>query len=136
VSPSEIGLSLEDLIRRQARELIQRAVEVEVTELLVSYENVKIRTGQREVVQNGYLPAREILTAVGPVEVRVPKVCDRSSHGVNFTSALAPPYVRRSHRVSAALLWLKDRRFNVGSQRVVYSNARWSLKGGLISNTR
>jgi hypothetical protein len=25
------------------------------------------------VVRNGYLPARAILTAVGPVEVRVPK---------------------------------------------------------------
>jgi hypothetical protein len=42
-----------------------------------------------------YLPARAILTAVGPVEVQVPKVRDRSGAGVTFNAALAPPYVRR-----------------------------------------
>ncbi len=34
--------------------------------------------GRRAVVRNGYLPGREIVTAVGPVPVRVPKVRDRS----------------------------------------------------------
>ena len=34
---SEMGLSLEDLIRRGARELIQKAIEVEVKELLEEY---------------------------------------------------------------------------------------------------
>lgn len=58
------------------------------------------------MVRNGYLPAREILTSVGPVEVQVPKVRDRSGGGVKFNSTLAPPYVRRSARVAAALPWL------------------------------
>ena len=62
--------------------------------------------GRRAVVRNGYLPAREILTTVGPVAVQVPKVRDRSGAGVKFNSALAPPYVRRSARVAAALPWL------------------------------
>ena len=62
--------------------------------------------GRRAVVRNGYLPAREILTTVGPVEVQVPKVRDRTGSGVKFNSALAPPYVRRSARVAAALPWL------------------------------
>lgn len=35
--------------------------------------------GRRAVVRNGYLPAREILTPVGPVEVQVPEVRDRSA---------------------------------------------------------
>jgi putative transposase len=58
------------------------------------------------VVRNGYLPQREILTAVGPVEVRVPKVRDRSGSGVKFNSGLVPPYVRRSKTIAAALPWL------------------------------
>ena len=62
--------------------------------------------GRRAVVRNGYLPAREILTTVGAVEVQVPKVRDRSGSGVKFNSVLAPPYVRRSARVAAALPWL------------------------------
>lgn len=102
----EMELSLEALIRRGARDLIQRAIEVELTEMLAGSENVTTVGGQRVVVRNGYLPEREVLTAVGPVAVRVPKVRDRTGSGVKFNSALVPPYVRRSGRVSAALPWL------------------------------
>ncbi len=103
---SEMELSLEELIRRGARELIQKAIEVELRELLADYENVKILGGQRAVVRNGYLPERQVLTAVGPVDVRLPKVRDRSGRGVKFNSALVPPFVRRSQRMSAVLPWL------------------------------
>lgn len=103
---AEISLGLEDLIRRGAREVIQQAVEAELAQLLEHYGNVKTLTGQRAVVRNGYLPEREVLTAVGPVPVQVPKVRDRSGSGVKFNSALLPPYVRRSARISAALPWL------------------------------
>lgn len=58
------------------------------------------------LVRNGYLPAREVLTAVGSVPVQVPKVRDRSGSAVKFGSALVPPYVRRRARESAALQWL------------------------------
>jgi len=103
---SEIGLGLDDLIRQGARQVIQQAVEAELAQLLEQYENVKTITGSRAVVRNGFLPSREVLTAVGPVAVKVPKVRDRSGVGVKFNSALVPPYVRRSARVSAALPWL------------------------------
>ena len=74
--------------------------------LLGEFATVSLIDGRRAVVRNGYLPARAILTTVGPVEVQVPKVRDRSGSGVKFNSALAPPYVRRSARVAAALPWL------------------------------
>ena len=114
---SEMGLSLEGLIRRGARELIQKAIEVEVQELLAEYGNVKVLGGQRAVVRNGYLPAREVLTAIGNVEVRVPKVRDRSGAGIKFNSALVPPFVRRSQRVSAALPWLYLKGISTGDMR-------------------
>jgi transposase-like protein len=104
--PSEIGLGLDDLIRRGARQVIQQAIEAELGELLERYGNVKTLSGSRAVVRNGYLPEREVLTAVGPVTVQAPKVRDRSGSGVKFNSALVPPYVRRSAPVSAALPWL------------------------------
>jgi transposase-like protein len=114
---SEMGLSLEELIRRGARELIQKAIEVEVQELLGQYGNVKMLGGQRAVVRNGNLPAREVLTAIGNVEVRVPKVRDRSGGGIKFNSALVPPFVRRSQRVSAALPWLYLKGISTGDMR-------------------
>ena len=103
---AEVGLPLEELVRRGAREIIQRAIEAEVEALLAEFDDVRLLDGRRAVVRNGTLPAREILTAVGPVPVEVPKVRDRSGAGVKFNSALAPPYVRRSARVAAALPWL------------------------------
>jgi transposase-like protein len=96
---AEVGLPLEELIRRGARDILQRAIEAEVQVLLGQYEAVSLLDGRRAVV-------REILTAVGPVQVQVPKVRDRSGSGVKFNSQLAPPHVRRSARVAAALPWL------------------------------
>ncbi|KAI3610296.1 Transposase, wcw_0483 family (plasmid) [Cupriavidus necator H850] len=106
VGLSEIGLGLEELIRRGARRVIQEAIEVELAELLEQFSNVKTLSGQRAVVRKGYLPEREVLTGVGPIAVKVPKVRDRSGSGVKFNSAIVPPYVRKSPRVSAALPWL------------------------------
>jgi putative transposase len=72
---------LEELIREGARSLIQQAIEVEVQQLLENCQNVALLDGRRAVVRNGYLPQREILTAVGALAVRVPKVRDRSGSG-------------------------------------------------------
>lgn len=102
----EVGLPLEELVRRGARDILQRAIEAELEVLLDEFASVSLIDGRRAVVRNGYLPAREILTTVGPVEVQVPKVRDRTGAGVKFSSTLAPPYVRRSARVAAALPWL------------------------------
>lgn len=105
-SPEGMGLSLDDLVRRGARQVIQQAIEAELAELLAQYSNVRTLTGRQAVVRNGYLPEREVLTAAGPVAVQVPKVRDRSGAGVKFNSSVVPPYVRKSPRVSAALPWL------------------------------
>ena len=103
---AELGLPLEELVRRGARDILQRAIEAELGVLLDEFASVSLIDGRRAVVRNGYLPAREILTTVGPVAVQVPKVRDRTGSGVKFNSTLAPPYVRRSARVAAALPWL------------------------------
>ncbi|WP_444546522.1 IS256 family transposase [Burkholderia ubonensis] len=107
-------LGLDDLIQQGARQIIQQAIEAELAALLERYSNVKTLDGRRAVVRNGYLPEREIVTAIGPVPVQVPKVRDRSGSGVKFNSNLVPPYVRRSPRVSAALPWLYLRGVSTG----------------------
>ncbi len=84
----------------------QRAIETKLAELLARYEAHKDEQGRRAVVRNGYLPEREILTGVGPVPVKVPKVRSRTGEPVVFRSSLVPPYVRKAKRVEAALPWL------------------------------
>ncbi len=74
--------------------------------MLEQYSNVEVIDGRRVVVRNGYLPEREIVTAVGPVPVKIPKVRDHLGSGVKFNSTIVPPYVHRSPRVSSSLPWL------------------------------
>lgn len=82
--------------------------------MLEHYSNVKTIDGRRAVVRNGYLPEREIVTAIGPVPVQVPKVRDRSGSGIKFNSTIVPPYVRKSPRVSSSLPWLYLRGVSTG----------------------
>lgn len=107
VSPEhEMGLTLDELVKRGARQVIQQAIESELAELLSSCSNVLTLQGKQAVVRNGFLPEREVLTAAGPITVKVPKVRDRSGSGIKFNSNIVPPYIRKSPRVSAALPWL------------------------------
>lgn len=132
--PSEIGLSLEDIIRRGAREVIQQAIETELTDLLASFANVSTLHGQRAVVRNGYLPEREVLTAIGSVRVKVPKVRDRSGQGVKFNSAIVPPYIRKSARVAAALPWLYLKGISTGDMSEALSVLLGEQAKGLSAN--
>lgn len=137
---SEIGLSLEDLIRRGAREVIQQAIDAEFLQLLEQYENVRTFTGSRAVVRNGYLPERDVLTAVGPVTVKVPKVRDRTGSGVKFNSAIVPPYVRRSQRVQAALPWLYLKGISTGDMsealKVLVGDEATGLSANVVSRLK
>ncbi len=86
--------------------MIQQAIEAELEEMLVQYTPIRDEQGRRAVVRNGCHPEREILTGIGPVEVRVPKVRSRHGESVVFHSSLVPPYIRKARRVEAALPWL------------------------------
>lgn len=97
---------LSELLRSKARELIAEAVEVEVQELLSTHRQQRDKQGRQAVVRNGYLPERRLVTGIGEVEVRVPKVRDRSGSGVKFNSRLLPPYLKRTQSVEEVLPWL------------------------------
>lgn len=131
---SEIGANLDDLIRRGARQVIQQAIEVELATLLEQYANVTTLSGKRALVRNGYLPEREVLTGAGPVTVKVPKVRDRSGAGVKFNSAIVPPYVRKSPRVSAALPWLYLKGISTGDMSEALSVLLGEDAKGLSAN--
>jgi putative transposase len=86
--------------------MLQAAIKAECAELLARYEQVRDLDGCKDVVRNGYLPERSVLTGLGLVEVKVPRVRDRTGQGVKFESRLIPHYVRRSASVDAVLPWL------------------------------
>ena len=92
--PGSFRDELTELLRKGARQLVARAVEAELEELLAVHAGSRTAEGHAAVVRNGYQPEREIMTGIGPVAVRIPRVRSRSGEPVTFRSALAPPYVR------------------------------------------
>src|SRR6202521_2062418 len=73
---------LDDLIQQGARQIVQQAIEAELAALLERYDNVKTLDGRRTVIRNGYLPEREVVTAIGPCNVKVAHFRDRSRLGL------------------------------------------------------
>jgi putative transposase len=104
--PAQIIDPLTEMVRRGAKELIGRAIESELAELLSEYSESRTSEGNARVVRNGYQPEREVQTGIGPVSVRIPKVRSKSGAPVTFRSALVPPYVRKTKSLEAALPWL------------------------------
>src|ERR1700754_4143273 len=125
---------LDDLIQQGARWIIQQAIEAELAAMLEQYSNVETIDGRRAVVRNGYLPEREIVTAVGPVPVKVPKVRDRSGSGIKFNSSVVPPYVRKSPRVSSSLPWLYLKGISTGDMSEALSVLLGDDAKGLSAN--
>ena len=97
---------LNELLRAGARQLILQAVEAELEELLSQHAQRKTADGRAAVVRNGYQPEREILTGIGNVSVRIPKVRSKDGNPVTFHSALVPPYIRKTRSIESALPWL------------------------------
>lgn len=104
--PGVIEDPLTELLRDGARRLIAQAVEAELAEFLEQHEQRRDSRGRAAVVRNGHQPERDILTGIGPVSVRVPKVRTRAGEPAVFRSSLVPPFVRKARSVEAALPWL------------------------------
>lgn len=108
---------LTELLREGAQRLIHQAIEAELAELLARHSGEWDGDGRSAVVRNGHLPERKILTGVGPVSVRIPKVRSRTGEQVVFRSTIVPPYVRRAKKVDVALPWLYLKGISTGQMR-------------------
>ena len=110
--PSTFSDPLTEVLRSGARSLLARAVEAEVAAFLDGHSEARTEEGRRRLVRHGHLPEREIMTGIDPVAVRAPRVRDRTGQGadrIRFSSALLPPYARRSKslEVPIPVLYLK-----------------------------
>jgi putative transposase len=108
IQPGTFDDQLTDVLRNGAHALLAQAIEAEVADFLGRYADLKTSQGHRRIVRHGHLPEREVMTGIGPVAVRQPRVRDRevttADPGRNrFTPGILPPYVRRSKSVESLL---------------------------------
>lgn len=104
---SPVGDLLTAKLREGAQKMLAAAIEAEVAEYLAARVHLTDAAGHRQIVRNGHLPTRSILTGVGAIEVTAPRVHDGRSPEARqkFTSKLLPPYLREARNIEDSRGW-------------------------------
>ncbi len=119
--------ALTEVLQRGACRLLTEAIDGEVDEWIERHKHLSDERGRRQVVRNGHKPERSVLTGIGPVPVRQPRVHDRRPPGeaVKFRSAILPPYLRKTRALEELIPWLYLRGVSTGD----FSEALAALTG-------
>lgn len=91
---SEQWSVLEQIAREGAQKMLQHALELEVEEYIHVHSRDTDSSGRRTVVRNGYHPSRSIVSGMGPIPFKQPRV-DDWMQSTRFTSTILPKYLRR-----------------------------------------
>src|SRR5947209_20593594 len=106
--PGAGGSLLDEIARDGARRMLAAALEAEVAAYIDAHRDQVDEAGHRLVVRNGHHQPRKVTTVAGAVEVRAPRVNDRrvdeaTGERRRFSSAILPPWCRKSPRVAEVL---------------------------------
>lgn len=99
---SALAVDLDAILREGARRMLATALRAEVDEYIAAHADERDAAGKALVVRNGLARARQVTTAAGQLEVRAPRVNDRREN-MRFSSAILPPWARRSPKVAEVL---------------------------------
>jgi putative transposase len=136
--PGTFADPLTEVLRNGARALLAQAVEAEVAALLAGHSDKLTADGRQRLVRHGHLPEREVMTGIGPVAVRCPRVRDRVGKGgerIRFTSAILPPYARRSKSLEVLIPILYLKGVSTGDFEEALSALVGKDAGGLSAST-
>lgn len=128
---------LADILRTGARDLIQQAVEAELSVLLEAHSGDRTEDGRARLVRHGHLPEREVITGIGAVPVNVPRVRDRGNGAekIRFTSTILPPYLRKTKSIEELLPWLYLKGISTGDFQEALAALLGPNAAGLSSTT-
>lgn len=108
----EIHLSLDELVRRGAQQMLALALQAEVDEYIHRH-SVQDENGRALIVRNGHARERTVQCGAGELQVRAPRVHDRRA-GHHYSSRILPPYMRKSPRLEEAVPVLYLRGLSTG----------------------
>jgi hypothetical protein len=137
IQPGNVDDQLTEILRNGARALLAQAVEAEVADFLGKHADLKTADGHQRVVRHGHLPEREVMTGIGPVAVRQPRVRDREADAtdpdrIRFSPSILPFAASIAMTASRALRKCVSGRLYcslTGALGVVESRATNGLRG-------
>ena len=99
---------IDEIVREGARRMLAAALEAEVNAYIAELADQRDEKGHRLVVRNDYHQPRKVTTAAGVVEVKAPRVNDKrideeTGERKRFSSAILPPWCRKSPKISEVL---------------------------------
>ncbi|MBW5249664.1 IS256 family transposase [Streptomyces poriferorum] len=99
---------IDEIVREGARRMLAAALEAEVNAYIAEFAGERDGNGRRLVVRNGFHQPRQVTTAAGVVEVKAPRVNDKrvdeaTGERKRFSSAILPPWCRKSPKISEVL---------------------------------
>ena len=101
---------LDQLLHQGARQMLMTTVEAEVAAYIEAHQHEVDEQGRRLVVRNGRAQERTLVSGIGPIKIRAPRVNDRrvdeQGRKFRFTSEILPPYLRRTESVEELIPWL------------------------------
>src|SRR3954465_4868516 len=81
IQPAEFSDPLTEVLREGARALLAQAVEAGGAAFLAGHADKQTDDGRQRLVRHGHRTERKIMTGLGPVAVRAPRVRDRTRTG-------------------------------------------------------
>lgn len=117
--------------------MLSEAIQAEVDDYIAVRSHLKDSSGKQLVVRNGHMPERTIVTGLGEIELKQPRVRDRRPEGdrEHFTSALLPPYLRRTKSVDELIPWLYLKGISTGDMPEALQSLLGPECGNLSANT-
>jgi transposase-like protein len=117
----EMARSLGQLAREGARRMLAAALEAEAAAYVERFRGEQDPGGRALVVRNGKARPRRMTVGSSTLEVTAPRINDRrvdaDGQRKRFTSAILPPYMRRSPKVAEVLPILDLRGLSTGDFR-------------------
>ena len=128
---------LDELVREGARRMLQSAIDAEVDTFVARHSDRRDAQDRRQVVKNGNLPERELLTGAGAIPLTQGRVRDNHpdpNRRVTFTASVLPSYLRKTAAIEELIPWLYLKGISTGD----FAEALQSLVGeraaGLSAN--
>jgi len=125
----KVRSALDEVLREGARQMLLAAIETEVNDYIEKHQQERDGNGHCLVVRNGRGKERGITTPMGELRLRVPRVNDKrrdeDGRRRRFTSAILPPYLRKTRSVEELIPWLYLKGISTGD----FSEALAALLG-------
>lgn len=117
--------------------MLQQAIEAELADLMSRYSTETDAGGRQRLVRHGHLPERKVMTGIGPMTVKVPRVRDRAAgtEKIKFVSSILPPYLRKAKSVEELLPWLYLKGISTGDFQETLAALLGPDADGLSSST-